>query len=226
MGVEAQANQPKRWTPYLLVRAAAHAWGQPLTLLQGGLEFALMRQLTPEKARTSLQQALEETQTVIALTGQLREYLEALQSAEKAQTIDLFPVVADVQATLDVLARDREFSLPELSPALDRQVWVHPARFRDGLVSALQFIIESAPAGTTARWEGSGNGELRLHTPLPAPSSVSCDALLQPFTAFRQSISGGALVALNLTLQGVGGGLDWIGAGESACLVFQFPAAR
>lgn len=83
-----------------LIAAATHRMSQPLTVLRGTVELALLREKTPAEYRASLDTALKETERLTALT----EALRALGGAEPVACPSVAAFLNALAAALEELA--------------------------------------------------------------------------------------------------------------------------
>jgi hypothetical protein len=68
-----------------LVSELFHALNQPLTTLQCSLELAMMKPTSIVSGRGQLEAALQEVEQITAMTGKLRETIEAFMDANSHQ---------------------------------------------------------------------------------------------------------------------------------------------
>lgn len=94
-----------------LLAGVSHQLGQPLTVLRGTLEMALLGDPSLERYRTAIEEALTQTDRLVLLAGLLREVaaLEVLRQTKTA--VELCPIVEEIVRDMEPLAEAQEVHL-------------------------------------------------------------------------------------------------------------------
>ena len=94
-----------------LFSGISHQLGQPLTVLRGTLEMALLGDPSLERYRTAIEDALTQTDRLVSLAGLLRE-VAALEVLRQTKTVvELCPIVEEIVRDMEPLAEAQEVHL-------------------------------------------------------------------------------------------------------------------
>ena len=112
-----------------LLSGVSHQLGQPLTVLRGTLEMALLGDPSLDRYRASIEDALNQTDRLVSLAGLLRE-VAALEVLRQTKTVvELCPIVEEIVRDMEPLAEAQEVQLSmdfSSNPAVRGEV--HPLR--------------------------------------------------------------------------------------------------
>lgn len=168
-----------------LLSGVSHQLGQPLTVLKGTLEMALLGEPSLERHQAAIEEALEQTERLVSLAGLLREVasLEVLRQTENFA--DLTKPVEEVVRDMQPLAEARKVQL-HLQCDSHLSVRCEAPHLRQTVMNlvdcCLRFTPENGSILVTVRQEG-GEGCLEIRN---VPSELSPDEwarMLHPFDA-------------------------------------------
>jgi signal transduction histidine kinase len=121
-----------------------HRTAQPLTVLQGTLELALLKPHTREEYQSIITRAMEQSQRVSDYFAHVRELVHLQESVPEVGRFSLVDVVTSVAATFAAsLAADGIELQMQLEPEGDRACFVMGSETR--IANALEIILSNLP---------------------------------------------------------------------------------
>ena len=170
----------------------AHDISQPLTTLHGTLELALLSGKISAAARPALEEALQHTQSAMAVTRLLREMADADASGAAAQAISLGGLLEEMREDLEILAKVRGVRLVLRCDA-SATVFANPPDLRRSIVYLAQHALDRSPAGgpvqVTVRQE-NGAGCMVIADQGPAIPAEDLAHWFEPFYAGHSNARG------------------------------------
>ena len=180
---EAASSPRPRQRRRTLLSGISHQMGQPLTVLKGTLEMALIIEPTPDQFRTTLEEAQRQTERMVGLAGLLRELaaVEALRDTDNV--VDFSLPVQELVEDMKPLAQARGVQLDlhcRANPAIRGEL----QPLRQTFMTLVDCLIRFTPAGgsiqlTVQEEDGTGCLDVSVRGTQLSPGRVA--QMLRPF---------------------------------------------
>lgn len=142
----------------------AHKFSQPLTVLRGSVEVALLGKLNKSECRETLELALQESQRITEVLAVLREVLEIEGSSEETASVSW---TQSVKRLLQEPSFEKQKAGLDLVTDLQEDVWV----------KARPQQLEKATARFLGRASKAARGKNRIQIGLSADDGTACLAV-------------------------------------------------